>query len=57
MLNDYEEREEGKPQKIPKTLVEKDSQRRLIVILENANLETVKACFFSCYKLTNARGI
>ena len=46
MLNDYEEQEEGKPQKIPKTLVEKDSQRRLIVILENANLETVKACFF-----------
>ncbi len=42
-FNDYEEDEnKGKPQKIPKTLVEKDSQKRLILILENANLETVK---------------
>ena len=43
VFNDYEEDENaGKPQKIPKTLVEKDSQKRLILILENANLETVK---------------
>lgn len=43
--NDYEESgEEGRPQKIPKTLVEKDTQKRLIVILERANLETIKVC-------------
>ena len=41
--NDYEEeQEDGRPQKIPKTLAEKDTKKRLIVILENANLETVK---------------
>ena len=32
-----------RPRKIPKTLKEKDSGKRLIVILENASLETVKA--------------
>lgn len=41
-FNDYEETDNSKPQKIPKTLIEKDSQKRLIVILENANLETIK---------------
>ena len=41
--NDYEEDEQqGKPKKIPKTLVEKDTQKRLIIILERANLETIK---------------
>ncbi len=40
--NDYEEEDNTNPKKIPKTLVEKDSQKRLILILENANLETVK---------------
>lgn len=40
--NDYEEEEEGKPHKIPRTLVEKTKDKRLIVVLENASLETVK---------------
>ena len=40
--NDYEEEEEGKPKKIPRTLAEKSNEKRLIVILENASLETVK---------------
>lgn len=40
--NDYEEEEEGKPKKIPRTLAEKTKAKRLIVILENASLETVK---------------
>ena len=31
-----------RPRKIPKTLKEKDSGKRLIVILEKASLETVK---------------
>ena len=41
--NDYEE-DLGppKPKKVPKTLAEKDSEKRLIVILENACLETIK---------------
>lgn len=41
--NDYED-DPGisRPKKIPKTLVEKDSEKRLIVILENASLETIK---------------
>lgn len=42
--NSYDEVDDDRPRKIPKTLVEKDSQRRLIVILEKANLETVKVC-------------
>ena len=43
LKNNYEEDEEkARPKKIPKTLVQKDSQKRLIVILERANLETVK---------------
>lgn len=40
--NDYEEEEEGRPRKIPRTLVEKTKDKRLIVVLENASLETVK---------------
>ena len=40
--NDYEEEEEGKPRKIPRTLAEKTKDKRLIIILENASLETVK---------------
>ena len=40
--NEYEAEEDPKPRKIPKTLAEKDSEKRLIVILENASLETVK---------------
>ena len=49
--NDYED-DPGisRPKKIPKTLVEKDSEKRLIVILENASLETIKVstwCMFS----------
>ncbi len=41
--NDYED-DPGisRPKKIPKTLVEKDSEKRLIVVLENASLETIK---------------
>ena len=37
-----EESEFERPRKIPKTLKEKDSGKRLIVILEKASLETVK---------------
>lgn len=41
--NDYEEDlGPAKPKKVPKTLTEKDSEKRLIVILENACLETIK---------------
>lgn len=41
--NDYEtELDTSKPRKIPRTLTEKNSEKRLIVILENASLETVK---------------
>ena len=45
--NDYED-DPGisRPKKIPKTLVEKDSEKRLIVILENACLETIKVSFY-----------
>jgi len=37
-----EESEFERPRKIPKTLQEKDSGKRLIVILEKASLEAVK---------------
>uniref|UniRef100_A0A1X7VND0 Ribosomal RNA small subunit methyltransferase NEP1 n=1 Tax=Amphimedon queenslandica TaxID=400682 RepID=A0A1X7VND0_AMPQE len=41
--NNYDEDEEdGRPKKIPKTLKEKDSQKRLVLVLERANLETIK---------------
>ena len=40
--NDYEEEERSQPAKIPRTLVERDREKRLVVILENASLETVK---------------
>lgn len=30
--------------KMPRTVQQHDSDRRLIVVLENASLETVKAC-------------
>lgn len=40
--NEYEEEEGGRPKKIPRTLAEKDSQKRLILVLENASLETIK---------------
>ena len=44
--NEYgEEVDTGKPKKIPRTLAEKDTQRRLIVVLENASLETTKVNF------------
>ena len=36
-----------RPRKIPKTLKEKDSGKRLIVVLEKASLETVKVDFRS----------
>ncbi len=43
ITNDYEtELDTSKPRKIPRTLTEKDGEKRLIVILENASLETVK---------------
>jgi len=42
-VNQYDsELDSHKPQKIPRTLAEKDSQKRLIVILEKASLETIK---------------
>ena len=34
-----------RPRKMPKTLKEKDSSKRLIVVLEKASLETVKVAF------------
>ena len=40
--NDYEEEDDGKPKKIPKTLAEKTTGKRLIIVLEDASLETVK---------------
>ena len=36
------ENEFERPRKVPRTLKEKDSGKRLIVILENASLEAVK---------------
>lgn len=42
--NNYEDDDEGKASKIPKTLAEKDSTKRLIIVLEKASLETVKVC-------------
>jgi rRNA small subunit pseudouridine methyltransferase Nep1 len=42
VTNEYEDDVEGhKPKKIPRTLAEKDKQKRLIVVLENASLETI----------------
>lgn len=40
--NKYDEEEDVRPKKVPKTLAQRDSQKRLIVVLEKANLETVK---------------
>ena len=41
--DEYEaELESQKPKKIPRTLAEKDAEKRLIVVLENASLETIK---------------
>lgn len=41
--NNYEEEEEdSRPKKIPKTLIEKITEKRLIIVLENASLESVK---------------
>jgi len=48
MATPYDEDEDERPRKIPKLLKDKDSQPRLIVVLENASLETVKVwnnCF------------
>lgn len=42
MASREEEDEYEKPRKIPKTLKEKDTGKRLIVILEKASLEAVK---------------
>ena len=33
-----------RPPKLPKTMRERDSAKRLIVVLEQASLETVKVC-------------
>ena len=41
--------------KLPRTLAEKDLEKRLILILENASLETIKVIWMVCmaaYKLT-----
>lgn len=40
--NEYEDDDSGKPKKLPRTLAEKDLEKRLILILENASLETIK---------------
>jgi len=42
MATPYEESEDERPRKVPKLLKDKDSQPRLIVVLENSSLETVK---------------
>lgn len=42
VYNEYGDDEDGRPKKIPRTLTEKDSEKRLIIILENASLETIK---------------
>lgn len=43
LANEYESVfDSHKPQKIPRTLAEKDKQKRLVVILEKASLETIK---------------
>ena len=50
LKNNYEEDEEdeeekARPKKVPKTLAQRDTQKRLIVVLERANLETVKVSY------------
>ena len=40
--SEYEDDDSGKPKKLPRTLAEKDLEKRLILILENASLETIK---------------
>ena len=47
--NSYENDDEGKASKIPKTFVEKDTTKRLIIVLEKASLETVKVCCFRAH--------
>lgn len=43
VANEYEsELDSHRPNKIPRTLAEKDKQKRLIVVLEKASLETIK---------------
>ena len=44
-----EDNEFERPRKIPKILKEKDSGKRLIVILEKASLETVKVLQSLCH--------
>ena len=51
MAEKQEEVEERKPQKIPRTLAEKDRLKRLIVILENASLETIKVILLRIRKI------
>lgn len=53
--NDYEEEEDGKPKKIPRTLVEKTTEKRLIIVLENASLETVKVSTSTGEVTTNVK--
>jgi len=48
MASEREQEEDyDRPCKIPRTLKEKDSGKRLIVIIEKASLETVKVRIFS----------
>ena len=55
--NDYEEEEDGKPKKIPRTLVEKTTEKRLIIVLENASLETVKVSQYVYWRGDNQREV
>ena len=55
--NEYEDDDSGKPKKLPRTLVEKDSEKRLILILENASLETIKVMMQTCYTETTQASI
>ena len=42
MINNSDDDEGPTPMKMPKTVRSKDQQKRLILVLENASLETVK---------------
>lgn len=55
LANEYESVfDSHKPQKIPRTLAEKDKQKRLVVILEKASLETIKVGKSQKFELMNS---
>ena len=55
IANEYEDDVDShKPKKIPRTLAEKDKQKRLIVVLENASLETINVSSGKKFELLNS---